>query len=159
MLKALLTRIVLRSALYQACSDSSFRKDRNIHYLETDIQGRETERKHLLEAASEQQAKLNFAYSQADQLQLELNAKKNQVAELQRAVSNLQGARDSVQRHNDQLRLMLDNAYKSIEMLTGEAAEAEANDKRFKEEAQRYRDSVKQKIRGAMAGIDRGDQA
>ena len=159
MLKALFNRIILRSPLYQACSDSSFRKDRNIHYLETDIQGRETERKHILEVASDQQAKLDFAYSQCDQLQLELKAKKNQAAELQKAVSNLHGARDSVQRHNDQLRLMLDNAYKSIEMLTGEAAEAEANDRRFKEEAQRYRDPIKQEIRGLLAGLDCGDKA
>jgi len=136
----------------------SFQKDRRIHYLETDIQGRETERKHILEVASDQQAKLDSAYSQCDQLQLELKAKGDQVTELQRGLRSTQSSRDRTKDHNDFLKRCLDEAYQRIEMLTGETAEAEANDKRFKGEAQRYRGHIKQEIRGLLAGIDCGNE-
>jgi chromosome segregation ATPase len=92
------------------------------------------------------------AESHAANLEVCLEVKKKQMAELQRTISNLQGARDSVQRHNDQLRLMLDNAYKSIEKLTGEVAEAEASYLQYLDKAQRYRkDIIKRVVEGCIS--------
>jgi chromosome segregation ATPase len=90
--------------------------------------------------------------AKADGLRTSLESKENQVAELQRAVSGLQRSRDRVKAHNDFLKRSLDEAYKTINRLTGEAAEAEANHQQYLDRAQSFRrDVVKQVVKDCLS--------
>jgi hypothetical protein len=99
----------------------------------------------------EQRVQRAHAESHVAILEMRLDAKKKQVAELQKAVSGIQRSRDLVRDHNDFLKLTLNEAYKTIEKLTGEAAEAEASYLQYLDKAQRYRSTIKRVAEGCIS--------